>query len=200
LLHWFQKEIFSNSVRMSTNTHSFFKKRSCSLHKADIMHYCLIWQKGREFIWRILGHIRNLTPSLSVCTSVFEILIVIWPSDTLNLCLYLELVTHSQCSQNSTTLPDRSSLESYVHNAYKTSHIQLSTVASFHMEEAEIERQLINDTHSDCGTDDSDWRGSKRLRNWSRWRPIIRTKFMNCNVGLFISGCFRQYNTKAKFS
>jgi hypothetical protein len=23
------------------------------------------------------------------------------------------------------------------------------------MEEAEIERQLINDTHSDCGTDDS---------------------------------------------
>jgi hypothetical protein len=52
-------------------------------------------------------------------------------------------------------MPDHSSLERYVHNAYKTSQFQLSTTASFHREEAEIERQLINDTHSDCGTDDS---------------------------------------------
>jgi hypothetical protein len=171
------------------------------MHENDIMHYCLIWQKGREFIWRILGHIHNLSPSLSVCTSIFESLIVIWPSDTLNVCLYLELVTHSQCSQNSTALPDRSRLESYVRNAYKTSHFQLSTMASFCMEEAEIERQLINDTHSDCGTDDSvTGEEARGLRNQSRRRPIIRTKFMNCNVGLCISGCLRQYNTKTKFS
>jgi hypothetical protein len=29
-------------------------------------------------------------------------------------------------------------------------------MASFHMEGVEIERQLINDTDSDCGTDDSE--------------------------------------------
>jgi hypothetical protein len=167
------------------------------MHAADIMHYCLIWQKERKvMLYSILGHVAFFLATFlptSVCASVFESLIVIWSSETLNVCLYLKLVTQCQCSQNSTALPDHSSLESYVRNTYKTSHFQLSTMASFRMEEAEIERQLINDTDSDCGT------GSKGLRNRSRRRPIIRTKCMNCNVELCISGCFRQYRTKAKF-
>jgi hypothetical protein len=40
-------------------------------------------------------------------------------------------------------------------NAYKTSQFQISSMASFCTEEAEIERQLIND-NMDCGTDDSE--------------------------------------------